>query len=267
MIDKTAIVASSSEVGKDVRIGPYCIIEEGVRIGSGCVLASHVILRKGTVLSESVSVDSFVVLGGAPQSLGFDESIKSGVRVGVGTKIREGVTIHRGSEEGLSTEVGDNCFLMANSHVAHDCRVGNDVVITNGALLAGHVEVGNRAVLGGNAVFHQHTRIGAGVMVGGRAAIGFDIPPYLMVVERNEVHGLNFLGLKRAGYDLASISELKKVYAEIYGAPGSAQRKALLLKEEGDFKSELVELFLSFFEGRSKRGYIQWQQTAKGGGQ
>ncbi len=47
-------------------------------------------------------------------------------RIGSRNKIREFVTIHRGTEGGgLVTEIGDDNLLMAYAHVAHDVRIGN----------------------------------------------------------------------------------------------------------------------------------------------
>ena len=45
-IDPTAIVSPDVEIGADVTIGPFAIVEEGVTIGDHCVLQSHSIIRK-----------------------------------------------------------------------------------------------------------------------------------------------------------------------------------------------------------------------------
>lgn len=267
MIHKTAIISEKAKIGDNVSIGPFCLIEDDVEIGPGSVIASHVVLRKGTILADQVKIDSHVVLGGDPQSIGFDVSIKSSVAIGARTIIREGVTVHRASTVNGVTTVGEDCFLMAYSHVAHDCQLANRVILTNSALLAGHVQVGSRAVLGGNSIYHQFVRIGSGAMIGGGAAVGFDVPPFLMVTDRNHMRGLNLVGLKRAGYDEASIRELKMIYSGVYGSPGNPKKKIEMLKSEGGFQTELASLFFSFFEAPSKRGFMQWQQTSKGGNQ
>ena len=50
-------------------------------LGENCSIAGHVIVRRGSVLGNEVTVDSFAVIGGNPQSLSFDASIRSGVRL------------------------------------------------------------------------------------------------------------------------------------------------------------------------------------------
>ena len=61
-------------------------------------------------------------------------------RIGNRNRIREFVTIHRGTEGGgLVTRIGDDNLLMTYTHVAHDCRIGNHVILGNSVGLAGHV--------------------------------------------------------------------------------------------------------------------------------
>ncbi len=48
------------------------------------------------------------------------------VEIGDRNRIRESVTIHRGTVQGGGlTKVGSDNLLMINAHVAHDCTVGN----------------------------------------------------------------------------------------------------------------------------------------------
>ena len=88
---------------------------------------------------------------------------------------------------------------MSCSHVAHDAVVGDNIVVANAVLIAGHVVVGDHAVLGGGSAYHQYSRIGEGAIVGGLARITQDIPPFIMAAERNEVSGLNLVGLEAPG--------------------------------------------------------------------
>ena len=61
-------------------------------------------------------------------------------RIGNRNRIREFVTIHRGTEGGgLVTSIGSDNLLMTYAHVAHDCRIGDHVILGNSVGLAGHV--------------------------------------------------------------------------------------------------------------------------------
>jgi len=227
-------------------IHPTATVEPGAQLGDGCVVHAGAIVKSGAVLGERVVVHPYAVVGGDPQMIRFDPATPSGVRVGAGTVVREFVTINRSSERGGHTAVGSNCLLMACSHVAHDARVGDHVVIANAVLLAGHVVVGNHAVLGGGSAYHQFTRIGEGAIIGGLSRITMDIPPFVMAAERDEVAGLNLVGLKRRGVPRETIHELKEAFRLVYGRPGNIRATAAQALKDGAFKSGEARLFLEF---------------------
>ena len=256
-IHPTAIVSDDAVIGAGSVIGPYSVIEDGVIIGESCSIAEHVILRRGSVLGNEVTVDSFAVISGNPQSLTFDTSIQSGVRIGDGTVIREGCTIHRALSEGGNTIIAGECFLMAQSHVAHDCELGNGVVLANNVMLAGHIKVGAKTFIGGGAGIHQFCRIGAFCMVAGNASITADVPPYVMVSERNNVHGLNLVGLRRGGFERAEIADLKQCYRAVYFGDRNVRKKAAKIMEEGKWGTTGAgKDFLEFFK-EGNRGFAQ----------
>jgi UDP-N-acetylglucosamine acyltransferase len=158
--------------------------------------------------------------------------------------------------------VGERCFLMAASHVAHDCQLGNDVILANAALLGGHISVGDRAFLGGGAVFHQFLRIGESAMISGGSRMAQDIPPFVMAAERNEVIGLNRVGLRRRGFAAATLSELKHAYREVYGSAGNPAKQAAAALSSGVFRTPEAQRFLTFFASGSKRGFAQSRRHA-----
>ena len=147
-IHPLAIVSPEAQIGRDVSIGPFSVIESDVVIGDRCRLASHVVVKSGTRLGPDNEIYESAVLGGLPQHIHKPE--RPGLLVlGSGNTIREQVTLHRAMKEGSATVLGDNNFLMATAHVAHDCQLGNNIIMANAVLLAGHVTVDDRAFLSG----------------------------------------------------------------------------------------------------------------------
>lgn len=257
-IASTAIISKSAKIGRNVRIGHYAIVEDDAEIGDGCVLNQHAIVRRFAILKENVFVDSFAVVGGDNQDLKFDPKVKSGVIIGAGTQIREGATIHRASHEGEYTIVGKSCLLMGASHVAHDCILGDHVILANGVLLAGHIKAHSHCILGGSAVFHQFIRIGELAFISGNASMGCDIPPFVLASERNEIHGLNIVGLRRANYTNEDLRDLKNLYRRILATPGNPAELAKTVREEGVHGlTQAGQVFLKFFEEESSRGYLR----------
>ncbi|MGH8590145.1 MAG: acyl-ACP--UDP-N-acetylglucosamine O-acyltransferase, partial [Gammaproteobacteria bacterium] len=123
-IHPSAIVDPGARLAEGVEIGPYAVIEADVEIGPECRIAAHAVIKRYTRMGRGNRVHEHAVLGGTPQDLAFG-GVQSGLEIGDGNTIREGVTLHRATREGHSTRIGDGTFLMAYSHVAHDCTVGN----------------------------------------------------------------------------------------------------------------------------------------------
>ena len=256
-IHPTALVAEDAEIGEDCRIGPYAVVESAAVLGRSCSVAAHAIIRSSAHLGDRVQVDSFCVVGGDPQSIGFDTSIHSRVVVGDGVILREGVTIHRPETDGAETVLGKDCFLMAQSHVAHDCRLGEGVVLANNVMLAGHVRVGDRCVFGGGAGIHQHCRIGGYSMIAGNASITADVPPCVMAAERSEAHGLNLVGLRRGPFEATDIADLKRCYRAVFFGGGNLKKKAAEAAAAGECGTTPAgQEFLAFF-AEGKRGFVQ----------
>lgn len=256
-IHPTAIVSETAVIGAGSVVGPYSVIEDGVVLGERCSIASHVVVRQRVVIGDAVKIDSFAAIGGDPQSLTFDPATKSGVVIGDNVVIREGCTVSRGSSDGSDTVVGSGCFFMAQAHIAHDCQVGENVVIANNVMLAGHVTIGANVFIGGGVGIHQFCRIGAYVMIGGNASIAADVPPFVMAAERNTAHGLNMVGLRRAGFERSDIADLKKCYRAVYFGGGNLKKKAAEVVSAGEFGLSTIGVeFLEFFE-HGKRGFVQ----------
>jgi UDP-N-acetylglucosamine acyltransferase len=237
-------------------IHPTALVEEGAVLGEGCVIHAHAIVTRHSVLGASVVVHPFAVVGGDPQDLKFDPATRSGVRVGAGTVIREHVTIHRATKPEGWTEVGAGCFLMVSSHVAHDCRLDDGVIMANAVLLAGHVHVGAGAFVGGGAVVHQFARIGEGAMVGGAARVANDVPPFTMVTERDEVVGLNVVGLRRRNVPRETLSELKRAFRTVNVPVGNMRELAAAALASGGFSSPQAQRYLEFFAA-GRRGFVR----------
>ncbi|NQT37859.1 MAG: acyl-ACP--UDP-N-acetylglucosamine O-acyltransferase [Planctomycetes bacterium] len=215
-IHPLAVVSPAAQIGQDVRIGPFCVIEPDVILGDGCELASHVVIRSGSTLGSGNKICERTVIGGVPQHLQAPEQAGR-VVIGSGNTFREMVTIHRAMDKDSATIVGDNNMLMVNVHVAHDCHLGDHVIVVNNGMLAGHVTIEDRAYLGGAVGVHQFCRIGSLAMVGGQSAVVKDIPPFITLDGDSAcVVGLNQVGLRRAGYLLDDIRQLKAAYRTIY---------------------------------------------------
>jgi UDP-N-acetylglucosamine acyltransferase len=113
--------------------------------------------------------------------------------------------------------IGDENYIMTSGHIAHNCRIGSRTVIASCALVAGYVDVEDQAFISGGVVIHQHSRIGRLAMIGGNTRVNSDLPPFFLYTDFNvAAHGLNLVGLKRAGFRAEDIQALKTAYRLLY---------------------------------------------------
>ncbi len=159
-IHPSAVVSPRAQVGRECYIGPYSIVGEEVVLGDGVRLESHCVVEGRTVIGDETHVFPFVSIGLASQDLKY-RGEPAETRIGRRCRLREFVTIHRGTEGGgMLTQVGDDCLVMAQAHIAHDCIIGDGVIMANGATLAGHVLIEAGANIGAYSGVHQFCRIG-----------------------------------------------------------------------------------------------------------
>jgi UDP-N-acetylglucosamine acyltransferase len=211
-IHSTSIISERARLGAGVTVGPFAVIEPDTEIGEGTEIRAHASVKRFTTMGPSNIVYEGAVVGGEPQDVSYSES-ESRLIIGARNRIREGVTIHRGTEAGTETVIGSDCFFMAYSHVAHNCRVADRVIIANNVALAGHIEIEDGAFISGGVVVHQFCRIGRLAMVGGNSKIVQDCLPFV-ITDGNpgRARGLNLIGLRRAGFKSGEIKNLKQAY-------------------------------------------------------
>jgi len=252
MIHKTALVDSNAKISKDVSIGPYSIIGPNVEIGEGTVIQSHVNITGNTVIGAFNEIYPFASIGNDPQDLKFEGEITQ-LEIGNNNKIREYVTINRGTKGGGGkTKVGDNCLFMVSSHVAHDCEVGNNVILANNVPLGGHAYIEEHVIIGGNSAVQQFTRIGKFAMIGGMCGVTRDVIPYGIVHgNRSILQGLNLIGLRRQNIPNKDILILSKAYKQIFKNENLTSNLNNLPRELK--KNELVMEVVNFLEQDKKR--------------
>ena len=212
MIHSTAIINSKARVEESVQIGAYAIIESGAIIAEDCKIGEHAQICGSVEIGKGTSIGRGSIIGSEPQDASFDPSNKSGVKIGEKNNIRELTTIHRSAKKGGWTQLGNENFLMTGSHVGHDVKMGDRNIIANNCLLGGHVIVGTGTFLGGGAAFHQFVHLGDLCLAQGNSTITKDIPPYCTASQKNRLVGLNTIGLRRAGMDPTTRSQIKNLY-------------------------------------------------------
>src|SRR5437660_1083370 len=256
-IHSTAIVHPQARIASTADIGPYCIIGEEVEIGSGSRLMANVYAEGATWIGEENIFYPYTTVGVASQDLKY-KGERAETRIGSRNRIREFVTIHRGTEGGgMVTRIGDDNLLMAYVHVAHDAQVGNGTVLGHGATLGGHVTIGDYANIGAFSGVHQFCRVGRNAIVGGYSVITQDVLPFSSTVSERENHifGANKVGLERRGFPTELIERLQTTFRLLTRSGLNTKQAIERIRAEVPSSPELEELIEFIHTG--KRGFVK----------
>lgn len=262
-IHPTAVVEPGAQLGEEVEIGPYAWIGGEVEIGPRTIVQSHAVIEGVVRLGADNQIGRGAIIGGLPQDLNFKPGTRSSVEIGNRNVIREHATIHRGTAPNSATRIGEDNFLMAGVHLGHNCSLGSRIVIANNCLLGGYVVVEDSAFLGGGCVFHQFMRIGRLAIAQGLSAFSKDIPPFCLAAERNQVFGLNVVGLRRAGFSAEERKEIRAAFRLLYESSLNV-KQALARAQEGAW-SETARSFFDFVAQAQRRGICAFGRVSRSG--
>ena len=114
----------------------------------------------------------------------------------------------------------------------------------------GHVRIDDYAIVGGSCAIHQFSRIGQLAMVGGMTGVLSDVIPFgLSLGNRNNLVGLNLIGLRRAKISNDDIKFLQNFYDLVF--------------ENQNFRSNIENLDEIFKENKFTKMIIDFINSDK----
>jgi UDP-N-acetylglucosamine acyltransferase len=266
LIAQTAVIDAKARLGKNVRIGHFCVIGPDVSIGDGTQIEDGTVITGVTDIGEDNHIFQGCVIGSHPQDTGYRDA-PTRVEIGHGNTLREHCTVNRGTDkdDGI-TRIGDNNFLMIGTHVAHDCKLGDRIVIANNAMLGGHVHIANDVTLAGGVGVNHFASIGQLSFVSGMSRVLHDVPPYMIVDgQPAKPRAVNTIGLKRHDYPQEDIRVLTTAYKLLYRSRVGIEVARAELLNSGPIRPVLKHLFDSLDHtsgGRSGRGRDRRRKAA-----
>ena len=251
-IHPTAIIDPEVSLADDVTVGPHCVLSGDITIGAGTTLIGNVYLTGKLNMGESNVVYPFTSIGFASQDVNFPSDMyEPGIVIGHHNTFREGVTIHRATQE-RPTTIGDHNLFMTTSHAGHDCQIGNHNTIVTDVSLGGHVHIDDHIIIGGGTVVHQFVSIGKGAMVAGGIFVTGDVAPHFMATGSNIIGSVNLVGMRRKDIDRAEIKERQDVYKLIYRSGNSIAKSVEALQALG---TPISLEYVAFIE-QSRKGLV-----------
>lgn len=183
VIEASASVPKSCEIGANVYIGANTKLGEGCRIlansviehdctlGDGCVLHPNVTIYYGCTLGQRVELHSGSVIGADGFGLAFTGKDwfkipqTGAVTLGDDVEIGANTTVDRGAMS--DTVVGRGSKIDNLIMLAHNTKVGEHTVIAAMTGISGSTEIGNYCIIGGGVGTVGHITIADKTTIGG----------------------------------------------------------------------------------------------------
>jgi UDP-3-O-[3-hydroxymyristoyl] glucosamine N-acyltransferase len=186
-IHSTAVVAAGTQIGADVTIQAFAVIESGARIGARTIVGSHsyighhvvlgddcqiyphVTIRERSVVANRVTLHPGVVIGSdgfgyelrdarqqkIPQTgtVQIDDDVEIGANSTVDrarfgrTWIQEGVKIDNLVQIAHNVTIGRHSVICAHVGISGSVRVGSYVTLAGKVGVNGHIEIGDGAIV------------------------------------------------------------------------------------------------------------------------
>ena len=212
-IHPNSFISEKVQLGKNIKIGPFCYLDGDIKIDDNTVLKSHVVVSGNTSIGKNNIFYPFSNIGCDPQDLKY-EGEESHLKIGGNNIFRENVTISKGTKDGgMKTLIQDNNLFMTGVHIAHDCIIGNENIFVNQVTLGGHVNIMNNVVVGGLSAIIQFVTIGSYSMIGGMSGIDKNVLPFSLAIgNRAKLRGLNLVGIRRKNFNKSEISRINDIH-------------------------------------------------------
>jgi UDP-3-O-[3-hydroxymyristoyl] glucosamine N-acyltransferase len=214
-VDARAVLAPDVELGPQVSIGPYVVIDQGCRlaervvvypgtyigagceIGAGSILYANVSVYPRVHIGRNVIVHSGAVIGADgfgyfPQADGSYRKIPQIGRVIIGDAVEIGANtcIDRATMGDTIIETGVKLDNLVQ--VGHNTVVGAHSVLAGQVGLAGSVRLGRHVQMGGQSGVRDHCSVGDRVAIGAQAGVLSDVAPAEKVMGTPAIESMAF---------------------------------------------------------------------------
>jgi UDP-3-O-[3-hydroxymyristoyl] glucosamine N-acyltransferase len=193
-IHPTAVIDTSAQLGRNVRVGAHAVIGPRCRVGDGTMIAQHVVLgsdvdiggdslvypnvtiREGCRIGARVIIQPGAVIGS--DGFGFaplpDGSYKKIPQLGIvviedDAEIGANCTIDRATMG--ETRIGKGTKLDNLIQVAHNVVIGEHTVIAAQTGISGSTRIGSHCMIAGQVGFTGHIEIADGTKIGAQSGV------------------------------------------------------------------------------------------------
>ena len=210
-IHTTAIIAQSAKIGKNVCIGPYCIVGENSEIAQDSHLEAHVTIGNNCKIGNNCQIKANVVIS-CDCKIGNRVILHPGAIIGA-----DGFGLARDKDKWIkvpqlgAVQIGNDCEIGANTTIDRgtldDTILEQDVRLDNQIQIAHNVHIGAHTVMAGCSAVAGSAKIGKNCFIGG----GVGILGHLQVCDNVTLQSMALVthSIRKAG-SYSSITPLQK---------------------------------------------------------
>ena len=251
-IHPTAVVASDAEIGVDVTIQAFAVVESGARIGARTVIGSHSYIGHHAILGDDCRVYPHVTVR-ERSVIGNRVILHPGAVIGsdgFGYEIRDGRQ-QKIPQTGI-VQIDDDVEIGANStvdrarfgrtwiqegvkidnlvQIAHNVTIGEHSIICAQVGISGSVRIGSYVTLAGKVGVNGHIEIGDGAIVTAMAGITKSVPPREVLCRSSGEADARIQGKLRAA---AQHSQALRAGKKARGKPVERRSRLVLWSDDG----------------------------------
>ena len=233
-ISPSAHLGQNVQMGNEIAIAPFVVIQNHVTLGDRVMLHPHVVLGDHVCIGSDVEIfPNVTILNGA--RIGNRVTIHAGTVIGgdgYGYTPDDG--IYRKIPHLGIVQIDDDVEIGANNtidratygktwiqkgvktdnlvHIAHNVTVGENTLLVAQVGISGSTSIGRQSILAGQVGVSGHLTIGDGVTIGPQAGIAGSVPDGVIVSGTPEMPHKLWLRVQRI---IPRLPEIKKKLGEM----------------------------------------------------
>lgn len=174
-IDASVVIKSGASIGDNAIIGANVVIGNGAAIGTHCSLKPNVTIYHNVIIGDNCIIHSGTVIGcdgfGYVTENNIHEKIPQTGNVVIGNDIEIGSNCVIDRATIGVTSIGDMTKIDNLVHIAHNVKVGKGCLITAGFAVAGSTEIGDYCTFAGQVGIAPHVKIGSNSVFAAKSGV------------------------------------------------------------------------------------------------
>ena len=176
-----SVVEASAKIGNNVQIYPQCYIGDNVVIGEGTKLYPGVKIYEGCVIGKNCILHAGVVIGAdgfgfAPREDGTFAKIPQLGNVIIEDNVELGANTCIDRAKTDSTIIRSGVKLDNLIQVGHNVEIGANTVMSAQVGVAGTTKIGSNCFVGGQVGFADHIVVGNNCKIGSKSGLDKNVP-------------------------------------------------------------------------------------------